>query len=358
MEPEGVAEASPRWQNLARRLLTGGRVSTVAALLLSFATVGAIVLALGANPITTFRVIIESSFGDAFTFGQTVNVAALLVLTGLAATIPFSAHLWNVGGEGQLFVGAVAAFGVTQIVGGLSAVLLVIAVLVGGMLAGALWGLVPGVLKSTANANEVITSLMMSFVGVFVASIAIKELWPTGFGAQTERIPDQAMLPSIWPAADIDIGVLLAIAAALVAWALLTRTRTGFYIRAAALNPEAARANGIKVNRLPILTFAVGGAFAGLAGAIAVAGINDSLVQNFSQNYGFLGIAVALLARLNPLLVLPSAAFFGVLTVGSNGLAAETGLSSDVGQILGGVFVIMLVALHVIRLRYPESAST
>jgi simple sugar transport system permease protein len=338
-------------------LLHDRRVSVLLALLASLAVVALIVLALSADPITVFTTIVDSSLGSKFTFGQTVMIGAILVLTGLAAAVPFSAHLWNVGGEGQLYFGAFAAFAATQLVGGLPSWLLPFVVLAVGMAAGALWGLVPGVLKTTADANEVITSLMMSFVAILVAGVAINELWPEGFGGQTESIPESAALPLVWGEADIDIGVLVALAAAVLAWVVLARTRVGFEIRAAGLNPRAARAGGINVKRLPIVTFAIGGAFAGAAGAIAVAGINDSLIQNFSQNYGFLGIAVALVARLNPLAIVPSAALFAILSVGSNGLEVEAGLSPSMGQILGAVFVIMLLAFHVVRLRYPEGEA-
>ncbi|HEV7844941.1 MAG TPA: ABC transporter permease [Thermoleophilaceae bacterium] len=339
-------------------LLHDRRLSVLAALLASLAVIAAIVLALSADPFTVFSTIVDSSLGSKFTFGQTVMIGAILVLTGLAAAIPFSAHLWNVGGEGQLYFGAFAAFAATQVVGGLPGWLLPFVVLAAGMAAGALWGLIPGVLKTVADANEVITSLMMSFVAILVAGVAINDIWPEGFGGQTESIPANAALPYVWQAADIDIGIVVALVAAVVAWVLIARTRVGFEIRAAGLNPRAARAGGIDVRRLPMVTFALGGACAGAAGAIAVVGVNDSLIQNFSQNYGFLGIAVAIVARLNPLAIVPSAALFAILSVGSNGLEVQAGLSPAMGQILGAVFVIMLLAFQVVRLRYPEAGTS
>lgn len=334
-----------------------GWFDVAVSLIASLAIVSVVVVALGADPFVVFRTIVDSSLGNTFAFGQTMTVASILVLTGLAAAVPFSAHMWNVGGEGQLFFGAFVAYAASRLVSGLPGVALPMAVLLAGALGGAAWGLVPGLLKVKAEANEVITSLMMSFIAILVGAIAVNDLWPEGFGAQTEAVPAHASLPTVFPSLGLSIAVPIAVAAGVLTWVLIAHTRIGFGIRAAGLNGRAARAGGIDVRRLPVITFAYGGACAGIAGAVAVVGVNGAFVQNFSQNYGFLGIAVALLGRLSGLWILPSAMLFAVLTVGANGLEVTTGLSPDVGQILGGILVILLVALHVIKLRYPEGGD-
>ncbi len=312
---------------------------------------------LGVNPLDAFGSIVNGAVGNEFTLGQTVMTTSLLVLTGLSAAIPFSARLWNVGGEGQLYFGAftAAALGLT-LGSGVPHWLFATLVVVGSTVGGAVWGLVPGLLKALANANEVITSLMMTFIAILLVDYAIVVLWPEGFGQQTRSISSNALLPEIWGGTLITVGAPLAVVAVAVALFVMRYTPLGFEIRAAGLNPRASRMNGISITRLAIITFGLGGAFAGLAGAIQVAGIAGTLSSNFSANYGFLGIAVALIARLNPAWMIPSAFFFAALTVGSNALQADTGLAPDFGQILVGIFVILLLAFHVIRLRYAEAA--
>jgi simple sugar transport system permease protein len=324
----------------------------------SVGLMAALIAILGVDPLRAFRSIISGSLGNQFNLGQTVMTTSLLVLTGLAAAIPFSARLWNVGGEGQLYFGAftAAALGLT-IDPGLPHWLFAPLVVLGAAAGGAAWGLVPGLLKALAGANEVITSLMMTFIAITLADFAIVALWPEGFGQQTRNIAPAASLPPLWHGSFIDVGAPIALAAVVIAWFLMKRTRAGFEIRAAGLNPRAARLNGIRIRRVAGLTFAVGGAFAGVAGAIQVAGIAGTLSSNFSANYGFIGIAVALIARLNPAWIVPSAFLFAVLTVGSNALQADTGLAPDFGQVLVGVFVILLLGLRVIRLRYAEAVE-
>jgi ABC-type uncharacterized transport system permease subunit len=331
---------------------------TVAAFGMSVVFMAVLIALLGVNPLHAFSSIIGGAVGNEFNLGQTVMTTSLLVLTGLAAAIPFSARLWNVGGEGQLYFGAftAAALGLT-ISPSLPHWLFASLVVLGSALGGAVWGLVPGLLKAVASANEVITSLMMTFIAVALVDFAIVALWPEGFGQQTRNIAPAASLPVLWHGASINAGAPITVVAVVIAWFLMKRTRAGFEIRASGLNPRAARLNGIRIKHVAASTFAIGGAFAGVAGAIQVAGIAGTLSSNFSASYGFIGIAVALIARLNPAWIIPSAFLFAALTVGSNALQADTGLAPDFGQILVGVFVILLLGMHVIRLRYAEAVG-
>jgi ABC-type uncharacterized transport system permease subunit len=331
---------------------------TIAAVALSIAAIAAVLAGLGANPWSASRAMVSGALGNKFNFGQTVMIASLLILTGLAAAIPFSARLWNIGAEGQMYFGAfvVAGLGLT-LPSSWPAWLLCSVLVLSSLLAGAVWGLVPGILKATINANEVIVSLMMTFIAINVADYGITALWPQGASPQTDYLPRHALLPNIWSGTLVTAGALLALAAAVVAWIVMKRTSLGFEIRAIGLNAQAARMNGMRVGRIAVVAFAIGGAFAGLAGGINVLGMNGALVSGFSGNFGYLGIAVALVARLNPAAVVPSALLFAILRVGSNGLQVQTGLSPDVGEILVATFVILLLVFKVIRLRYAEAQT-
>jgi simple sugar transport system permease protein len=334
---------------------TAGTIVSVA---LTLGVIAAILAGLGANPWSAGKGLVSGALGNRFNIGQTVMIASLLILTGLAAAIPFSARLWNIGAEGQMYVGAIAAAGLGLELPASTPKWLLCSILVLASLAGgAVWALVPGVLKATINANEVIVSLMMTFIALELADYAITAIWPQPAAPQTRYLPPHAIFPNIWTGTLVTAGAPLALAAVVVAWVVMRRSGLGFQIRAIGLNPRAARMNGMPVGRVTVLAFAIGGAFAGLAGGINVLGINGALVSGFSGNFGYLGIAVALLARLDPLWILPSAVLFAILRVGSNGLQVQTGLSPDVGEIIVATFVILLLVFRVIRLRYAEAQS-
>lgn len=349
--PRGLPAVAAALRNRRSALLR-----LLAALAVTVAIFCALIAALGENPVDAFSAFWDGAAGSKFNFGQTVMIASLLTCTGLAAAIPFQAHLWNVGGEGQLWFGAFAAVALALVLpDGLAGWLAIVITVIGASLAGAFWGFIPGILKATVNANEVITCLMLVFIGIALGNYAISTLFPSQSN-QTESVPFDRLLPNIWTGTLVTAGALLALAAVLLAFALMSGTSLGFQIRAVGLNRNAARITGMSTGRVIVLAFAIGGAFGGLAGAIAVLGINGAVVAGFSANFGFVGIAVALVARLKPLWIIPSALLFAAFRTGSSGLQAQTGISATVGEILVTLMVVLLLALGVIRLRYAEAA--
>jgi general nucleoside transport system permease protein len=317
---------------------------------------GLLIAALGQDPLAAYRTIVSGSLGESDNIAQTLMVAVPLALCGLAAAIPFTARLWNIGAEGQMHVGAFAAVAVGLTLPALPGPIFIPLILVGAMLAGAVWAGIAGVLKATVGANEVIVTLMLNFVAILIATYAITGIWPQDISPQTERLPASAGLPIVWPGTVVNVGLLLTVAAVVITWVLMRRTALGLQIRSIGLNPFASRLNGMNVSRLTVATFAIAGVFAGLAGAILVLGPNLALVTSFSANYGYLGIAVALVARLSPAWILPSAVLFAALQVGSQSLPAATGISTAFGQIIIAAFVLALLGARVIRLRYAEGA--
>jgi simple sugar transport system permease protein len=333
-------------------------VRTLLSLAGTLVAMSILVWALGANPIEVVEAIVVGALGNPFNIGQTVVITGILILTALAAAIPFSARLWNVGGEGQMTVGATAA-AVLGIVlpESWSPWLLVPVVMMGSMAAGALYGAVPGWLKARFDASEIVTSLMLNFVAASLAAWVIFDVYPEGFVQRTEAIHVNAELPRPIEGSLVDIGILIAIATAVIAWFVMKHTRLGFSIRAIGANNPASRLSGIRTERVTVQTFLMAGAFAGLAGSLIVQGRDHSLLQDFSANLGFLGIGVALVARLHPLWIIASAGFFAVLRVGSNSLQAGAGLSPVVGEVVIATFVILLMVTKVIKFRYPESVD-
>ncbi len=342
----------------ADKMETPAWVRTLLSLAGTLVAMSALVWLLGANPLEVVEAIVLGALGNPFNIGQTVVITGILILTALAAAIPFSARLWNVGGEGQMTVGAVAAAVLGIVLPGTwSRWLLVPVVMMGSMAAGALYGAVPGWLKARFDASEIVTSLMLNFVAASLAAWVIFDVYPEGFVQRTEAVHVNAELPRPIDGSLVDVGIIIAVATAVIAWFVMKHTRLGFSIRAIGANNPASRLSGIRTERVTVQTFLMAGAFAGLAGSLVVQGRDHSLLQDFSANLGFLGIGVALVARLHPLWIIASASFFAILRVGSNSLQAGAGLSPVVGEIVIATFVILLMVTKVIKFRYPESVD-
>lgn len=326
------------------------------ALLGTLIGVGILIAALGADPFEAYRTIVSGSLGATDSIGQTLMVSVPLALCGVAAAIPFTARLWNVGAEGQMHIGAFAAVAVGLTLPALPGPVFIPLILLGAVIGGAAWAAVAGALKALVGANEVIVTLMLNFIAILIATYAITGIWPQEISPQTEKLPASAGLPTIWSGTVLNVGFLVTLAAVALAWLLMRHTGLGLQIRSIGLNPFASRLNGMNVGRLTVTTFAIAGLFAGLAGAILVLGENRALVTNFSPGYGYLGIAVALVARLSPAWIVPSAIVFAALQVGSQSLPAAIGISTAFGQIIIATFVLALLGARVIKLRYAEGA--
>jgi ABC-type uncharacterized transport system permease subunit len=335
--------------------LVSGFAAGVASLLAALLLTALILLVLGANPLEAYQAIFIGSLGNLYNISQTVMVMAPLMLTGVAAAIPFAARQWNVGGEGQLYVGAVAAVLVALTFVSVPGPLLTLAALLGGIAAGAVWGLIAAGLKVLRGANEVIVTFMLNFIALLVADYVITGPWAQNAEPQTRSVPSGVDLAALWPGSNINLAPLIALAGILVAWVVMTRTSLGFGLRASGLNARAARLAGFGISRLILAAFALGGAWAGLAGGILVVGVHHALVPAISAQYGYTGIAVALIARLHPLWVIPSAALFAIIDVGGSSLPAVTGVSTSASYVIEAAFVILLLAFRVIRFTYPEA---
>lgn len=307
----------------------------------------AVFWASGANPIDAYNALYQGSFGNRYGIQQTVALTGVLILVALAVAVPARAQLWNIGGEGQMFIGALAAAVVALGLNAPPAISTIVA-LFAGAAAGGIWALIAGVLRGLFSANEVLTTLMLNFVAILLVDLFISHASATsGIPNATRQLPAGVKLPTIWPGSGINLTIVLAVLAALVAHLLLTRTSVGLQIRAVGINPDASRNAGVPVARLQMFAMAVGGAFAGFAGGIIVIGIQGLLVRGFSPGFGFIGIAIAMLARAIPGWVIPSAVLFAALSVGGSYLEPIVGLSSSAALLVQAVLVICLLAFWV-----------
>jgi simple sugar transport system permease protein len=310
-----------------KRLLLGIVAAAAAVLLLALS--GA---AFGHSPRELISILIEGSIGSRFAIEGTLLKSVPLLLTGLAVVVAFRAGVWNIGAEGQFIVGALAAL--------LAARWGVVAALLASMLAGAAWASIATAMRLWRNAPEVLTTILLNFIAIHLLGWSVNGPLQEAAARYPQTDAIDAALPAI---GNLHAGILIAIAASVVAWWLLYRTAEGLRLRATGFNPFAARWAGIHVNGQIIRAMALSGAFAGLAGGIELAGVTNRLFERFAAGYGYSGIAVALLANLHPLATIASAAFFGALVTGAGELQRTAGISAAVATF--GQAVVMLVLI-------------
>jgi simple sugar transport system permease protein len=322
-----------------------------AAIAATVVLISILIVALDADPATTYEALWNGAFGSPFNTGSTFIVGTILVLTALAFALPYTAGLLNVGAEGQMYVGAIASAGVGISLAPSTPVLVAVPVsIAGGLVAGSLWAGIVGALRARAGANEMITSLMLNFVAFALANYAVSVLWPVkGVGQQTQPVIPNARFPELWTGTPLNTAVFVAVIAVAVIWWVMRRTRLGFEIRVTGLSEGAAKQAGIRIPRVTITTFLLAGACAGGAGAVSVLGVNGALYNGFSGSYGFIGIAVALIAKSNALLIVPAALLFAALRVGSDNLFAYAGISPSLGNVMIGSIVLTLMVTGVLR---------
>ena len=291
----------------------------------------------GANVPTAYGLMLKGSLGTRFAATETLTRAAPLILTGLAAAIAFRARLWNIGAEGQLYLGALAAVAVGTGAVPVPGFLLLPLVIASGALAGALWMLGPAWLRVRFGVDEVVTTLLSNFIVLLLVGMMLEGPLqdPMSLGwPQSAPMLDVATLPKLVARTRLHFGLVLALAAAILTWLIIQRTRFGFELRAVGANPEAARFAGISERRVMLKVALLSGAMAGLAGVGEVAGLKGYLTQDLSPGYGYAGIVVATLAQLGPLAVIASALFIAGVFVGADSMSRAIGVSSYIANLI------------------------
>jgi simple sugar transport system permease protein len=342
-------EKVPRWMP---PLISLGAVVT--ALVIG----GIILAAVGGNPFATYAHIARASFGGLGVFSDTLVKATPLLLVGLACSIAFRMRLWNIGAEGQFMIGAFGASIVVLIpllpeTTPRPIMLMVMAIF--GMVAGALWGLVPGLLKAKLNVNEIITTLMMNYIAASWNYFFIFAVWSEGGFEMSKVFPKTAWLPRlseyasqvpIFRGLTTHLGLAFGLVAAVVVWLIMYRSKWGYEIRLIGDNARAAEYAGIPIVRNTVLVMMLSGGLAGLAGMSEISGVVHRLQGNISPGYGFTGIIVAWLAKLNPFAVILVSILFGSLI-----LAGREIQPSGIPKLIQGIILFTIIASDVL-LRY------
>lgn len=290
---------------------------------------------------------------------ESLLAATPLIFTGLAVALGFRSGLFNIGGEGQLYVGAIIGTFVGFTVHGLPLFVHLPLAIGAGFLGGALWGFIPGLLKARTGAHEVIVTIMLNYVSYQLVIWVLRQSWyqrPGRSDPVSPIVDPSAIIPPIIEGLRLNWGFVLALlAAAFVSW-LLFRSTLGFEFRAVGLNPSAARYAGMSISKTLILTMAVCGGLAGLAGTTEILGVTKSLTPGFSPGYGFDGIAIALLGGSTPLGVVLSALLFGVLRAGATPMQAATGIPIDLVVVIQALVIMFVAAPALIRELYRIKA--
>jgi general nucleoside transport system permease protein len=312
--------------------------------------IGAVMLLiLGVNPIEAYGAMFEGAFGSVSGITQSLVKATPLLLVGLGICIAFRASVINIGAEGQIILGAIAATWFPLTFSTWPGWLLLPATLIVGFIAGGAWGFVPGILKARLQVNEILSTIMMNAIATQFLFLLIRGplMDPAGvaagtFLAQTARLPKQVWLPRLVPQTLLHAGGILAIVLAFVVYFFLWRTTIGYRIRAVGLNPDASRYAGISVSFYQALAMTLAGGFAGLAGAVEVAGVQHRLLDGITSGYGFTGIVAALLGGLHPLGLIPASILFGGLLVGANQMQRAVQVPSSLITAILGLVVLFV----------------
>jgi len=328
----------------------GARAAALVALAGAVAVAGLIALS-GENPVLVLWRMLEGSLLSAAGLSDAVTRSIPLCLVGLGIAVAFRANVFNIGADGQLLAGAAAGATLAPVLAGLPVPLGLALMLAGGMAGGAIWGGIAGVLRARFAVNEIIATIMLNYIALQALGWLLRGPLqePTGIFPRSARLAAELRLPVLIEGTRISAALLLALIAVFALWVLIARSRHGYELTVAGRNAEAARYGGIRPGAVTVWAMLLSGGFAGLAGVGELAGVHGRIQEGFGAGFGITGIAVALLARLNPLWVPVSAFGFSTLYVGSAAVARSTAVPFPLVHVVEAVVILAFLALTVRR---------
>jgi general nucleoside transport system permease protein len=315
-------------------------VAVIAALLVS----AGLIMTSGANVAGALGALFKGAFGSREACLETLVQSTPIMFTGLAMVIAFRGKVWNIGGEGQFFAGALATAWVCMHFYNLPQPVLIAAIILSALLAGALWALIPAILKARFEISEIVVTVMANYIMTGFVAYLLSGPWQAANDhfLETPRFKAATYLPTFFDSR-IHLGFFVAILLVIAAYILLWKTPLGYEIRAVGENPVAAKYKGIRDRAIILIVMCISGGIAGLAGGMELAGLNHRLRMDISNNYGYTGILIALLGRLNPIGVIPAAIFFGALVNGSTSMQINFDVPVPLVATIQGVVLIFLL---------------
>lgn len=333
-------------------------VTDFLAIFLGLTVSGFLLLFLDKNPIEAFGILFSSIVQDKYTFAEIFVKATPLIFTALAFAFTFKANLFNIGAQGQFYIGSLIAVSSSLFLGGkIPGGILLVIVFILTIVGGAIWGSFIGYAKAKFNANEFLVSMMSTYVALAIMNyllrtvlIETKQEYP-----QTNPIDTSVWLPTFIPGTRLHIGFIIAVIVAIGVWILLYKTSLGYRIRVVGMNSEAARLAGISSKRLYIIAFMISGALAAMAGFTEVNGVQHMLLQGFNPDIGPAGLGIAILANANPIGIIFAAILFGALKVGGTIMGQMSGIPSSIIELMQGFVMIFVIISYFVRLKLDVS---
>jgi simple sugar transport system permease protein len=323
------------------------------AIIASFIAAGIFIALMGFNVLDAYETILFTSFRSANGFIQTLLKFVPLVLLALAFTVPLAAGKFNIGGEGQMIVGAIGAAAAGILLADLPMFLLLPLVILAGVLFGAFWGAIPAWLLYQFGINEILTTVMMNFISFGLIDYVATEIWKDPLAGHPTTVPIGVggELPRLIASPPLHSGIIIALLVAAAVYMFTDRTSAGYELIATGANPRAARVYGINVRRMFLLSLILGGALAGLAGGIEVAGVHHRLIEGLQSNFLILGIIIGLIARGNNLAVPFVAFFIAVLEVGASAMQRTMMIPGEMVFIVEALILLFVLLSDVVRRR-------
>ena len=318
-----------------------------------------LIILCGANPADALSLFGRGLFGSLGSFCEIFVKACPLILTGLGCAVAFRTGFFNIGAEGQFYVGAMVSTMVILNVTSLPGVLRIIAALVLGFLAGGLWCLIAAFLKAKFNISEIIVTIMLNYIAINFLGYALRSFLqdPKGNVPQSAKVETALQLKSLIPSTRFHAGILIALACVILVWFLMNRTTFGFELKAVGMNKRAASCTGMSVMRNLILSAFLSGGLAAAAGGIEVLAIQKKLLEGISADCGYTAVLIALIAGNSPFGVLIASVVFAALEVGAGSMQRQMGVPSAIVNILIGVTVILILMRGTIRLKAKKEAA-
>lgn len=328
-------------------------LSYVAAILVAFIAVGIFISLMGFDVFKAYATILSTSFRTTNGIVQTLMKFVTLTLLSLAFTVPLATGKFNIGGEGQLLIGAIGATAVGIVLSDLPAFILLPLVLLGGIVAGAIWGLIPAWLLYTYNINEILSTVLLNFISFSLVDYIATGAWKDPIAGHPTTIPIGAggNLPRLIENPPLHAGLILIVIVAVVVYIYTNRTTGGYDLVATGANPRAASVFGINVRVMFVLALVLGGALAGLAGSIEVSGVQHRLIEGMQSNYQVLGIIIGLIAKGSSLAVPFVAFFISILEVGASAMQRTMMIPVEIVKIAEALILLFVLLSDLVRRR-------
>lgn len=311
-----------------------------------------LVIMAGGNPLRAIKIFFQGTLGNLNGFMEIFVKATPLIFLGLGVSVSFRTGFFNIGAEGQLYMGAVAATATVLALPGLPGAVRIILATLAAFVTGGLWALIPAMLKRKMNISETVTTIMFNYIAIMIVGILVRGPLQDKSGAlpQTPFIPDEASLPLLAYPTRLHLGVVLAIASAILLYILLTKTTVGYELKIVGTSPRAAFCMGLPITQSLIISALLGGGLAGMAGMNEVLGVQHRLLEGISSGNGYTAVLVALLARNHPIGVVIVSVLLAAVQVGANTMQRQMGIPASIVNLLIGFIVVMVLSQDIVKI--------